>query len=310
MCSHQGTRIPRAVGWTFRSASVAGRPIIASLSEPCVETLEAAALVRNQPSEIKIHNRFAAGDGRNTAKLASLAKQLYVVDANPEAVQFLRERFSDHDQTRCSLQVIHNNREDLRDVPSNAISLLYSFDSMIRGVDPRGRCASISCRAVHFEKGLVESVYGGVPAGDGPSRLRVCAPFQFWARLAGSVYDEPHPWPAAPRSDAISRKRSGPFSSERRLMNPTTKRPSLFNLGSPVLQSSLGCGEYELRSTPFGIIEICSSLSPRTGVRTSYGTSRKRTDPVSDRCATTERKAPPSQRNAILADGDVWNRRN
>ncbi|HXB73616.1 MAG TPA: class I SAM-dependent methyltransferase [Candidatus Acidoferrales bacterium] len=83
---------------------------------------------------------FAAGHGRNTAKLASLAKQLYVVDANPEAVQFLRERFSDHDQTRCSLQVIHNNGKDLRDVPSNAISLLYSFDSM-----------------VHFEKRLVES---------------------------------------------------------------------------------------------------------------------------------------------------------
>lgn len=83
---------------------------------------------------------FAAGHGRNTAKLATLAKQLYVVDANPDAVKFLRERFSKHDQNRCSLQVIQNNGKDLQDLPSNAISLIYSFDSM-----------------VHFERRLVEA---------------------------------------------------------------------------------------------------------------------------------------------------------
>ncbi|MDP8983081.1 MAG: class I SAM-dependent methyltransferase [Acidobacteriota bacterium] len=83
---------------------------------------------------------FAAGHGRNAVKLATLAKQLYVVDANPEAVGFLRDRFSRHDQARCPLQVIQNNGKDLHDIPSNAISLLYSFDSM-----------------VHFEQRLVEA---------------------------------------------------------------------------------------------------------------------------------------------------------
>jgi ubiquinone/menaquinone biosynthesis C-methylase UbiE len=83
---------------------------------------------------------FAAGHGRNSAQLANLAKKLYVVDANPEAVQFLRRRFEEHAQTPCAVSVIQNNGVDLRDIPAGAITTLYSFDSM-----------------VHFEKRLIEA---------------------------------------------------------------------------------------------------------------------------------------------------------
>jgi ubiquinone/menaquinone biosynthesis C-methylase UbiE len=110
-------------------------------AEPCMEA-QWRDLIWPQIQDLNFDATldFAAGHGRNSAKLAALAKQLYVVDANPDAAEFLRRRFSDHDQARCSIQVIHNNGKDLRDIPSNAISLIYSFDSM-----------------VHFEKRLVEA---------------------------------------------------------------------------------------------------------------------------------------------------------
>jgi protein-L-isoaspartate O-methyltransferase len=63
---------------------------------------------------------FAAGHGRNSAKLAKLASKLYVVDANPDAVQFLRRRFEGQSQT---VSVIQNNGVDLAGVPTGVITL-------------------------------------------------------------------------------------------------------------------------------------------------------------------------------------------
>jgi ubiquinone/menaquinone biosynthesis C-methylase UbiE len=83
---------------------------------------------------------FAAGHGRNSSNLAKLAKKLYVVDANPDAVQFLRQRFEAEAQAQCAVSVIQNNGVDLSDVPSGTVTTLYSFDAM-----------------VHFEKRLVEA---------------------------------------------------------------------------------------------------------------------------------------------------------
>jgi SAM-dependent methyltransferase len=83
---------------------------------------------------------FAAGHGRNSAKLEKLAKRLYAVDANPDAVQFLRRRFEGRGQTPCAVSVIQNNGVDLNEVPNGVITALYSFDSM-----------------VHFEKRLIEA---------------------------------------------------------------------------------------------------------------------------------------------------------
>jgi SAM-dependent methyltransferase len=83
---------------------------------------------------------FAAGHGRNSVELAKLAGRMYVADANPDAVQFLRQRFEGYDKTRCAVSVIQNNGVDLRDVPTGVVTALYSFDSM-----------------VHFERRLVEA---------------------------------------------------------------------------------------------------------------------------------------------------------
>jgi hypothetical protein len=83
---------------------------------------------------------FAAGYGRNSVLLASLAKHLYVVEANPDAVRQLEARFNTPDPNQCSIQIIQNNGLDLRDISPNTITALYSFDSM-----------------VHFEKRLVEA---------------------------------------------------------------------------------------------------------------------------------------------------------
>jgi len=83
---------------------------------------------------------FAAGHGRNSVLLAKLAKRLYVVEANPDAVSQLKARFASPNPTQCSIQIIHNNGLDLCDIPSNTITALYSFDSM-----------------VHFEKRLIEA---------------------------------------------------------------------------------------------------------------------------------------------------------
>ncbi len=81
---------------------------------------------------------FAAGHGRNSALLATLAKHLYVVEASPDAVKHLEARFANQDPAQCSIQIVHNNGLDLREIPSDTITALYSFDSM-----------------VHFEKRLI-----------------------------------------------------------------------------------------------------------------------------------------------------------
>jgi len=83
---------------------------------------------------------FAAGHGRNSALLAKLAARLYIVDANPDAVKFLRERFAGINQKKCAVSVIQNNGVDLHDVPTGVVTALYSFDSM-----------------VHFEKRVTET---------------------------------------------------------------------------------------------------------------------------------------------------------
>jgi SAM-dependent methyltransferase len=83
---------------------------------------------------------FAAGHGRNSSMLAKLAKRLSIVDPNPDAVEFLRQRFPVNAQAQCAVSVIQNNGVDLKDVPTDSVTALYSWDSM-----------------VHFEKRLIEA---------------------------------------------------------------------------------------------------------------------------------------------------------
>lgn len=81
---------------------------------------------------------FAAGHGRNSEHLAKLAKQLYIVEPNPDAVAELQKRFTNRD-FECSIQIVQNSGSDLKDITSASIGFLYSFDSV-----------------VHFSRELVE----------------------------------------------------------------------------------------------------------------------------------------------------------
>jgi hypothetical protein len=93
-------------------------------------------LIKNMDFSITVD--FAAGHGRNSERLATLAKQLYIVEPNPDAVTVLQRRFSSRDFT-CSIQVVQNSGMDLQQIPSKSIGFLYSFDSV-----------------VHFERQLVQ----------------------------------------------------------------------------------------------------------------------------------------------------------
>jgi SAM-dependent methyltransferase len=106
-------------------------------AEPAIEVQWQALIwphIQNFNFDVTVD--FAAGHGRNSAKLAKLASKLYVVDANPDAAQFLRRRFKGEGR----ITVVQNNGMDLTDVPTGTITAFYSFDSM-----------------VHFEKRLIES---------------------------------------------------------------------------------------------------------------------------------------------------------
>ena len=74
---------------------------------------------------------FAAGHGRNSARLAQVARTLYAVDPSPEAVEFMRRRFAGFDSSRCLIQVVKDNGYDLAAIPSATITALYSFNSMV-----------------------------------------------------------------------------------------------------------------------------------------------------------------------------------
>jgi SAM-dependent methyltransferase len=81
---------------------------------------------------------FAAGHGRNSAKLLALSRQLIIVDPSPDSIFVLKQRFSTPPST-CKITIIQNSGIDLHDVESSSVTLLYSWDAM-----------------VHFDKRLVD----------------------------------------------------------------------------------------------------------------------------------------------------------
>ena len=81
---------------------------------------------------------FAAGYGRNSAKLLPISQQLIIVDPSQECVSVLKQRFA-KPQSECKVTIVQNSGIDLRDVESSSVTLLYSWDAM-----------------VHFEKRLVD----------------------------------------------------------------------------------------------------------------------------------------------------------
>jgi SAM-dependent methyltransferase len=81
---------------------------------------------------------FAAGYGRNSAKLLPMSQRLITVEPSQEAIDFLKRRFA-NPPSGCKITIVQNSGIDLREVESSSVTLLYSWDAM-----------------VHFEKRLVD----------------------------------------------------------------------------------------------------------------------------------------------------------
>ena len=95
---------------------------------------------------------LAPGAGRNTEKLAQLAKVLHAVDLNDYALNRLRERFRSYTGT-CKLHFHRNGGADLAMIDDGTITFIYCWDS-----------------AVHFDRTVIRSYvkeFARVLAGGG-----------------------------------------------------------------------------------------------------------------------------------------------
>ena len=79
---------------------------------------------------------LACGHGRNTARLARLAKKIIAVDINSECVDYVRARFAADPR----VSVLQNDGASLAGIPDAAATLVYCWDAM-----------------VHFEPEVVEA---------------------------------------------------------------------------------------------------------------------------------------------------------
>jgi ubiquinone/menaquinone biosynthesis C-methylase UbiE len=70
---------------------------------------------------------LAAGHGRNSAKLVTLAEKLYIVDINETNVELCRKRFSAHP----NVTIVKNDGFTLSFLPDSSVTLVYCFDSMV-----------------------------------------------------------------------------------------------------------------------------------------------------------------------------------
>ena len=80
---------------------------------------------------------LAPGTGRNTEKLCRLAKKIYAVDYNRNALEQCRERLGEQ-VGDCRIEYHTNNGTDLAMIPQNTISAIYCWDA-----------------AVHFDKEVI-----------------------------------------------------------------------------------------------------------------------------------------------------------
>lgn len=71
---------------------------------------------------------LACGFGRNAAKLVNVAKRLYLVDVNPEAIAFCQNRFSN---ASIPVEYIVNSGTSLAPIGDNELTTIYSWDSMV-----------------------------------------------------------------------------------------------------------------------------------------------------------------------------------
>ncbi|MFI4889458.1 MAG: class I SAM-dependent methyltransferase [Steroidobacterales bacterium] len=79
---------------------------------------------------------LACGHGRNSARLAPLARRVIAVDINTECVEFVRARFANQPK----VTVLQNDGSSLAGIDSGSATLVYCWDAM-----------------VHFEPEVVEA---------------------------------------------------------------------------------------------------------------------------------------------------------
>lgn len=85
---------------------------------------------------------LAPGAGRNTAKLAEVARVIHGVDLNQPAIDRLEKRFGSY-AGPCRLNFHKNNGSRLPMIPSSSITAIYSWDSV-----------------VHFDRRVIEEYVG------------------------------------------------------------------------------------------------------------------------------------------------------
>src|ERR1700728_1528012 len=70
---------------------------------------------------------LAAGHGRNSVILSTLAERLTIMDIQPGNIEICKQRFSG----RTGVEFVVNNGFDLRPVRDEDVTLVYCFDAMV-----------------------------------------------------------------------------------------------------------------------------------------------------------------------------------
>ena len=85
---------------------------------------------RIQGFDFSVTLDLAAGHGRNTAKLRSLASEIYMVDVNQSCIDACMARFGKSDG-KCRFHYLVNDGCSLKGIPDGSITSLYSWDAMV-----------------------------------------------------------------------------------------------------------------------------------------------------------------------------------
>jgi ubiquinone/menaquinone biosynthesis C-methylase UbiE len=108
---------------------------------------------------------LAAGQGRNSVILSTLAERLTIMDIQPGNVEVCKRRFSG----RKNIEFVVNSGFDFQPVRAGDVTLVYCFDAM-----------------VHFDSDVIRSYLRDTHRVLAPGGVGILPPFQLyrWPRLA------------------------------------------------------------------------------------------------------------------------------
>jgi len=73
---------------------------------------------------------IAPGYGRNTERLLEHSQEIHLIDVNPSCIDKCKERFSNY-QGKCRLYFYVNDGHSIPEIPSDYVTFIYSWDSMV-----------------------------------------------------------------------------------------------------------------------------------------------------------------------------------